>query len=180
MRNSADITVAEDMTDKRFNNLIRESKSGKAFEELYAWFYPKIVSHIYYKFGSRHLGEEVAQEFFLRLIRRPPPDYIKKPTAWVYTVCDNIARDMLSSEKNYNAAYAQGENSPDDAFEKLLYGEYKRQIEELDDDSRKIVTMHFYEGYSLREIADLLGKNYNTVRQKCARALKKLKKSQKS
>lgn len=169
--------VLGNMDARKFNKLISRIETQKAFSVLYEYYFPKIVSHIYFQFKKRELGEDVAQEFFLKLLHKKPSDYIEHPNAWVYVSCDNIAKDFLSDEKRYNMAYSTAEvDKQDELFKKVLYGEYRQQIEQLDEDTRRIILMYFYEGYSLKEIAATLEINYSTVRQKCSRGLKKLKK----
>ena len=47
-------------------------------------------------------------------------------------------------------------------------------LEELPKEERMIVYLHSFEGYSIREVAELLGKKQNTVGSKLNRARKKL------
>ena len=170
-----DIINKSQMNENKFNKLIKRIRNARAFNVLYNFYYSRIVNHIYFKFRNKDLGEEVAQEFFAKLLRRKV-DYIRNPTSWVYTVCDNIAKDFLTAEKEYNLAYTERETlTPDAAFEKLIYGEYKEKLDSLEEETRKIVVMYSYEGYSLKEISEITGINYSTVRQKYSRGLKKLK-----
>ena len=161
------------MDEKEFNKLSKNLHIAKNFNKLYKFYYPKIVNHIYFKFHNKSLGEDIAQDFFLKLLHNGVNSYIEHPTAWVYTVCDNLAKDVL--KKNDLPLESSALSSPDDTFENMLFGEYKNRIKELDAQSRDIILMHFYEGYRLKEIAEILQINYNTVRQKCSRGLKKLK-----
>lgn len=165
------------MNEKQFNKLIRKVRNPKYFNCLYEYYFPKIVSHIYFKFKRKDLGEDVAQDFFTKLLHKEIDCHISNPNAWIYTVCDNIAKDMLKSEKRYNAAYINMKiEEIDTTFEDVLFGEYRKQLDDLDDETRKILIMRFYEGYSLKEISETMKLNYNTVRQKFSRGVKKLKK----
>lgn len=164
------------MDDKKFNQLIEKLKNPDAFNVLYEYFYPKTVNHIYFEFGNKHLGEDVAQEYFMKLIKMKINYCVEHPTSWILTSCENIAKDFLSAEKKYDSAYVEDKRGKrDEVYENLIFGEYKDKINSLEEMTRKIVIMHFYEGYSLKEISEILNVNYNTVRQKCSRGLKKLK-----
>lgn len=164
------------MDEKEFNKLLKNLTIAKNFNKLYTFYYPKIVSHIYFKFHNKNLGEDVAQDFFLKLLDKGVDSYIERPTAWVYTVCDNLAKDALKKNQKY---VLSSENlnlsEPDDTFENALFGEYKDCLKSLDTQTRDIIIKHFYEGYTLKEIAEISEINYGTVRQKCSRGLKKLK-----
>ncbi|MDE7395981.1 MAG: RNA polymerase sigma factor [Clostridiales bacterium] len=164
------------MDEKEFNKLLKDLSIAKNFNKLYSFYYPKIVSHIYFQFHNKNLGEDVAQDFFLKLLHKGVDSYIERPTAWVYTVCDNLAKDTLTKNKKYALSLEDIKLSkPDDTFETVLFGEYKDRIKTLDTETYDIIIMHYYEGYRLKEIAELLNINYSTVRQKCFRGLKKLK-----
>ena len=49
------------------------------------------------------------------------------------------------------------------------------EIFKLPKDYRNIIYLYYYEGYTVKEIAEILGKNQNTVNSKLQRGRKKLK-----
>ena len=51
------------------------------------------------------------------------------------------------------------------------------QIMKLPKDYRNIIYLYYYEGYKIKEIADILGKNQNTISSKLQRGRNKLKKN---
>lgn len=53
--------------------------------------------------------------------------------------------------------------------------EVKSKFETLDEVTQKIYYLHFWEGYSFKEISEELNLNYNTVRVKAGRGYKKMK-----
>lgn len=164
------------MNGKEFNKLVKNLSIAKCFDKLYFFYYPKIVAHIYFKFHNKSLAEDIAQDFFLKLLDKGVDCPIEYPTAWVYTVCDNLAKDVIKKDKKYALSLENLKLSePDDAFENALFGEYRNSLKTLDTQTHDIIIKHYYEGYSLKEIAEILGLNYSTVRQKCSRGLKKLK-----
>lgn len=165
------------MNEKQFNRLIGRVNEKDAYVTLYRFYFPKIVNHIKFEFGSKELGKDVAQEYFYRLINKKTDRHIEFPTSWVYASCENIAKDFLADEMKFKAAYKpEGVSGQDEQYLNLLFGEYRNAIESLDEETRKIIIMRFYEGYGLKEISEILKINYGAVRQKCSRGLKKLKK----
>lgn len=166
------------MDEKKFNWLLKSiGISSDAFSALYTYYFPKIVNHIRLTFGKRGLGEDVAHDFFMKFLEQAPDFYVERPTSWVLTLCDNMARTILKRENRYTELAEDMMDfgySGDTVFEQALFGEYAGMIKELDDLTRKIVIMHCYEGYSLKEIADVENLSYASVRQRCSRALKKL------
>ena len=52
----------------------------------------------------------------------------------------------------------------------------KKYLSALDKTSQTILYMHFWEGYSLKEVADVLGIEYANLRKRVSRAYAELKK----
>lgn len=144
--------------------------------ELVRFFFPKIVLHISLRFGNEHLGEDVAQDFFTKLLTLAISDEIKYPLAWVYRICDNIAKDYFKANGRYNESYRDIDSDALATPEtKLLFFEYIEQIKKFEPQTREIILMYLYDRYTLKEISDIMRLNYNTVRQKFSRGIKKLK-----
>jgi len=69
---------------ERFNELLGKIKckenGAAAFTALYRFYFPRIVAHIksrYKKYG--HLGEDIAQDFFLKLLKKEIKEEIRNP-----------------------------------------------------------------------------------------------------
>lgn len=161
--------------DKRiFNKYLQNLDDFASFEGLYKYYFKRIVFHLSRTYGMQ-VAEDSAQIFFSNLktiaVRQ---DYIENPTSWIYKCCENVAKRLISKENKYEEI---GENvACDSQFdERELYGELYGGIKSLDEVSQKIILMYYWEGYGLYEISDLLNINYNTVKQKHRRALKKMR-----
>lgn len=165
------------METKEFNSLLKSiSTEQSSVERLYCFYYPRIVRHVSLKFGIEELGNDVAQEFFVNLMRiGSNQDYINSPTGWVYAVADNIAKRRLYYENRYNRL-PDGEEWQDS---KPFDGELKEEIQEilqaLDSVSKEIIRLYYWEGYNQNEIAKMLNLTPSNVRKKHSRALKKLR-----
>lgn len=166
------------MNSREFNYCLRELKNEeKAFKKLYVFYFPKIVFHIFYIYRNKDFGEDVAQEFFLKLLDIEDVGKVECPNAWVYTVAENIAKNIFNREKaNLSDPLDEVQTSAFDTYTYQLYGEYWEKLNKLDDVTRKIIMMKVFEGYRFKEIADELNMKTDTARQKYCRGLKKLKK----
>ena len=82
------------MEEKRFNRLLERYKYSPAVKELYEYYYPIIVRYINRQFRGEVDGQDVAQQFFLKLFQMKSYK-IRTPNAWVRTVTKNIAIDIL-------------------------------------------------------------------------------------
>ena len=72
----------------------RYKYSPEAVKELYEYYYPIIVRYINRQFRGEVDGQDVAQQFFLKLFQMKSYK-IRTPNAWVRTVTKNIAIDIL-------------------------------------------------------------------------------------
>ncbi len=149
----------------------------KAFDKLYKFYFPKIVIHIYVIYKNKNLSEDVAQEFFIKLLEMKEFNYIKFPNSWVYTVAENIAKNIISKEKtNLTEPIDNFRICVNDTYAYQLYGDYWEKLNNLDELTRKILIMRIFEGYRYQEIASELNLKVDTVRQRYCRGIKKLKK----
>ncbi len=58
-----------------------------------------------------------------------------------------------------------------------MFGDLYFVIKKLDVTEQKITEMYYWEGYKLKEIAEILGLKYSSVKQKHKRLIKKIKNS---
>ncbi|MBR2971051.1 MAG: sigma-70 family RNA polymerase sigma factor [Clostridia bacterium] len=165
------------MTPREFNICLRRIKTNvKAFNRLYKFYFPKIVIHIFVIYKNKNLSEDVAQEFFMKLMEMQEFNYITYPNSWVYTIAENIAKNIIAKEKKYFAEPIDNiKISVNDEYAYYLYGDYWEKLNELDEQTRKIIIMKIFEGYRYKEIADKMNLKVDTVRQKYSRGIKKLK-----
>lgn len=66
----------------KFNLILKQcERDNKAFETLFDFYYPRIKLHIHKKFPDA-CADDVAQEFFLQLMKSHGFKYVQNPTAW--------------------------------------------------------------------------------------------------
>ncbi len=161
-----------------FNLMLKGlANDNKAFEALYDFYFTRIIIHIRRKFPDAS-ADDVAQEFFLQLIKTTKFRYVKSPTAWVFACCDNIAKRMLMGGIPSVPLFAPENYSLSENFMEIemLDDEMKHVFDMLGDEcTKKIFYLYYWEGYNLREIAKILSLKPNTVKQRHARAINKLK-----
>lgn len=165
------------MNAKDFNGLLKKMrKDGNAFENVYNYYFSRVVRYLSLKF-NKFLAEDSVQEFFVKLKDiAEQGEYIEFPTAWIYKCCENIAKNKIKQEYKYTYVEELDELAFEQIYEEELYGELYHAIKSLDFSAQRIIRMHYWEGYSYIEIAHETNENYNTIRQKHRRALKTLKK----
>ena len=122
---------------------------------------------------DRSDAEDILQEVFLQLIKTPPPiigknGYIK---AWLIRVTINKSKDFLRSRKRRRAEVGDREPFvlPDD------YGDVFYALAKLSERDRNAIYLHYYEGYTAKEIAYMIGGNERAITKRICRARGKLK-----
>ena len=118
-------------------------------------------------------AEDIVQETFLRLycsnIDFETDENVK---AWLIRVAVNLSKDMLKS------AWLRGRTEldkdiPEESKEKDTLNEV---IEKLKPEYRSIILLFYYEGYHIKEIAEICGISVSTATTRLSRARKQLKK----
>lgn len=161
------------METRRFNRLLNSIKIDvNAFDELYRFYGRRIVFRLSGIYGQE-LAEDVSHDFFLKLITENKDyGYIEKPTSWVYTCCENIAKTRIRLDSKYELLNEEAV-CKDIELENL---EIKKALDNLDDVTRRIIELFYWDGYNLEEISEILHIKYATIRKKHSRAKAKLKK----
>lgn len=137
-------------------------------------------------------AEDLVQEVFLYVYRRARLFDRNKGTArsWliqiVYTqaLCRRRKLKCLGfyqPAKNGSTEKANGLQLGRPIYDQTAEGlfgrsRWKRIVEELTEDQRETLRLHFFEGYTFAEIADRLGQSHRNIRNHHYRGLEKLRK----
>ena len=132
----------------------------------------------YYRLAYSYMRNEddaldVVQESAYRAIRDcgkvKNKDYL---STWIYRIVVNTALDMLRRKKKENITEELPEIPVEDQYQDL---ELRTVLNQLDDKSRTIILLRYFEDLKLEDIADIVGDNLNTVKARLYRSLKKLR-----
>ena len=121
--------------------------------------------------GSRQDAEDVTQTVFLKVLERRPDLEPGKERAWLFWVAVNECRSLwrrLKLRRTEPLEEALAVAAPQE--EPVL-----RQVMELKAGEREILYLIYYEGFSTRETASLLGISQTAVTTRLQRARKKLR-----
>lgn len=132
----------------------------------------------YYRLAYSYMRNEddaldVVQESAYRAIRDcrkvRNKDYL---STWIYRIVVNTALDMLRRKKKENITEELPEIPVEDQYQDL---ELRTVLNQLDDKSRTVILLRYFENLKLEDIADIVGDNLNTVKARLYRSLKKLR-----
>lgn len=131
-------------------------------EELVNRHAPAVYRLAYARTGSREDAEDVMQEVFLRLLRRAPElngeDHLR---AWLLHAAANCANSL------HRRPWRRRELPLEEGAVQAAPPEHNEALEAvlaLPEKYRVPVCLHYCEGYTTAEVADILGKKEATVR----------------
>ncbi|KGR79829.1 RNA polymerase sigma factor [Ureibacillus manganicus] len=117
-------------------------------------------------------AEDIVQEVYMKLMRQKKPfDSEAHLKAWLIKVTFNKCKDYFKSSRVKKTVPITEEMTFFSKEEQIVLPE----IFELDPNERLIVYLHYYEGYTTAEIANLIDMKVNTVGSKLRRVRMKLK-----
>lgn len=122
--------------------------------------------------GDRHEAEDAVQETFLRYLeKRPELRDSEHEKAWLLKVTANRCKSVLRARQRHPAVeLLDVYPAPDETGRELL-----EAVMSLPANQRAAVHLHYYEGCSTSEIADILGQRPGTVRSHLSRARETLR-----
>ena len=97
---------------------------------------------------------------------------------WVYRILVNESMQLIRDKKKVVLFDNTEDKMSDRVYEdksSLFSDNFFEQIKLLDDETQKIFILRYFEEMSLKEIAEILEMNLNTVKSKIYRGLSKLR-----
>ncbi len=149
------------------------SEQEQLFERVYETYGPKLYRFCLIQMKNPADAEDVLQEVFCKRLYQAPdfasPEHERR---WLFRVALNQCRDAWkrSSRRNLPLEAASAAVTPEELG--LL-----EHVATLPEHQRTAIHLHYYEGYSLREIAQLLGVTVPTVKMRLKRGRDALRKT---
>ena len=147
------------------------------WEELYEAYYRELVAFGIHMSGSRELSEDLAQETFVRAMVHSSvmEDLTRsKQRAWLFRTFKNLYYDRWrhSVLENEYIQSLEPESMEEHGIEEV---ENALLLQSISPEDRQVFTLRYEEGYTAREISELLGIPPGTVRSRLSRCRQKLK-----
>lgn len=123
------------------------------------------------KTGKRELADDILQDVFMKYLSKSPKFYDENHCkAWLLRVTINCANDLFKSGWFSKKA----ELTENIADEQEFYSDVYSQVLKLPEKYRIVVHLHYYEGYSVKEISEILKRNQSTIKTRLFRAREQL------
>ena len=160
--------------------LVRKAQKGddKAFLKLFQEYEKEIyrIAYVYVKNESDALDvvQEVAYRSFSKIDTLKNPEYFK---TWLIKIAITYSIDLVRKNKKVvqlNPEYGEliGSEDKDILFSVTL----QELLDKLNESEKSSIILRFYEGYSFKEIGEMLDIPLGTAKSVLYRALRKLRK----
>ena len=137
--------------------------------------YADCIFRVAYQYlGNRQDCEDIVQEVFLALVKRLRLDSFNDDEhmkAWLIRVAINKSINFVKYNARRRTCPICIAPQPEGENFSALYEELNR----LPAEDREIIYLHYYEGYTAKEIARFIGSGENAVYKRLSRAREKLK-----
>lgn len=156
----------------------QERDSSAYFSELYEKYATDVLRMCYFYLADRQKAEDVVQDVFVRLITTNPELQEGREKAWLLKVAMNRCRDL------WRGAWLKRVVLGSPAFELVAapdeYGQMADQqemmgaVNQLPTMFKEVILLHYYQGYGISEIAEMMDLPEGTISSRLSRARKKL------
>ena len=151
-----------------------------SFDQLYEQYATDVLRVAYYYLGDRQRAEDVTQDVFVKLILTKPSLSAGREKAWLLKVTLNRCKDLWRSSwiKKVILGHPAFELFPADDEIGKTAGRIAlaEAINRLPGEFKEVVLLHYYQGYNVSEIAEMLDIAEGTVSSRLSRARNKLQK----
>ncbi len=144
------------------------------FEELYEKYATDVLRVSYYYLGDRQRAEDVTQDVFVKYLLTHPALVPGREKAWLLKVALNRCRDYWRSSwvKKIILGHPAFELFPADddighAADAISLAEAVNKLPAV---FKEVVLLHYYQGYGVSEIAEMLDVAEGTVSSRLSRA----------
>ncbi len=162
------------------NNQQEALLSDMSFSELYEKYATDVLRVAYYYLGDRHRAEDVAQDVFVKLLTARPDLIPGHEKSWLLKVTLNKCRDLWRSSwvKRVILGHPYFELFPaeDEIGRAADSAALAEAVNRLPPEFKEAVLLHYYQGYSVAEISEMLGVAEGTVSSRLSRARARISK----
>ena len=151
---------------KRLESSVKAPDRNAQFEELYAQYADDVLRMAYFYLADKQKAEDVCQDVFIKLYTRGENIAPGREKAWLLRVTVNHCKNHLAS------AWFRKRADLDEGIPALDNAELEvvSAVAALPAKYRAVVHLYYFEGYSTKEIAEILHSRPNTVSSRLSRA----------
>lgn len=148
------------------------TKGKDAFSYAFKEYTDTVYRIAVHNTSSADDAEDITQEVFTKLLEHTMPirseEHLK---AWLIRVTINLCRDYYKKNSRLSVV-----SEPVSADEPVREDSVLEAVKALPDNYRNVIYLHYYEGYTAKEIGKILGAKESTVLSWLSRGRSALKK----
>ena len=144
------------------------------FEEIYEKYATDVLRVSYFYLGDRQKAEDVCQDVFVRLITNAPVLQEGREKAWLLNRCRDLWRGAWVKRVILGSPAFELIPAPDEIDKLADQQEIMGAIHQLPASFREVILLHYYQGYGITEIAEMMDLPEGTISSRLSRGRKKL------
>lgn len=164
------------MSERRDNSAKR--MPDEQFEALYTKYANDVLRVSYFYLGDRQKAEDVTQDVFLKMLMNPPVFEEGKEKAWLLKVALNKCRDHWKASwvkrVVLGSPLMELAPAPDTISERIEKQDLMNAVNQLPPDFKEVILLHYYQGFGISEMAEMLNVPEGTISSRMSRARKRL------
>ena len=166
------------MAEEAGNVQAAQSGGMAYFEELYERYATDVLRVCYFYLGDRQKAEDVCQDVFVRLMTTSPQLQEGREKAWLLKVALNRCRDLWRGAWLKRVVLGSPAfelvPAPDEIDSLADRQEIMQAINQLPTAFKEVILLHYYQGYGISEIAEMMELPEGTISSRLSRGRKKL------
>ena len=143
-------------------------------DKLYLDYKDKVSAYVRGKIANEHDAEDIVSAVFLKVYQKIDRFDEKKATlsTWIYTITRNTVIDYYKTRKIHIgfSDEIELEDIPEENEDELLDA-LANALERLSERERDLIILHYYKGFTLKRIAEMMGMSYINTKVVHAKAL---------
>ena len=172
------------MQDLSDAELVDRAQNGEidAVGLLYDRYRPRIFRYVRARIYNNQLAQDLVGEVFLKMVANLADYRVTAVpfSAWLYRIAHNhLVNHIGQKENEYQHVplvladgYSSREENPAWLVERrLALEEVQQALAQIDETQREVIILRFWLGFSLKEVADMLGKTVGAVKSQQHRGL---------
>lgn len=178
-------------SDERLMELLQQGEAAgyEAFDELYERYSRRLLFYFHRMLGGSHdKAQDFLQELFLKIVERPFLfDAEQRFRTWIYTVAHNLCKNeyrhlkiskIVEPAADLEAIASAGVDEEEKMENALDWKRFRaalfQELAKLDENHRATFILRHQDGFSIKEISQVLGCSEGTTKSRLFYTAKRL------